>query len=304
MAAADTPAVGGGCEGISKIERLTPLEGYLLIGETVFSMVHFDEETCIILDIDPSSSPLKSSILISDSGDAAGVLTSEANAKARSRLKLVIVGGGSYESRPRELLIDIVRTVSAIYATDKQRIGFYFLEKNKTRAEYPVLFSSCPISEGVEPMKNYASHVWTHRDTGSKLFLGSKQHAADIEALRQMKIKFILNCTPDLLNLMEDDSSCEYFRIPVEDLEDVKLGPFFEAASDFIERGLAEGRGSVFVHCHQGISRSVSFVLAWLLISRRITNLDDAIGFIRHRRWLADPNKGFIAQLRKIEDAL
>lgn len=62
------------------------------------------------------------------------------------------------------------------------------------------------------------------------------------------------------------------------------------------------GEGTVLVHCHAGISRSVAIVLAYLMHMRKIS-VQDALNLIRSRRPIADPNSGFMHQLELYESA-
>lgn len=56
----------------------------------------------------------------------------------------------------------------------------------------------------------------------------------------------------------------------------------------------------VLVHCIQGISRSVSMVIAYL-ITKEGFNLKDAYQLVKSKRFLARPNKGFLNQLIILE---
>jgi dual specificity phosphatase 12 len=60
------------------------------------------------------------------------------------------------------------------------------------------------------------------------------------------------------------------------------------------------GEGTVLVHCHAGISRSVALVAAYLMNTRGVTR-DEAIALIQSRRKQADPNPGFRHQLELYE---
>lgn len=53
-------------------------------------------------------------------------------------------------------------------------------------------------------------------------------------------------------------------RCPLRDVEDEDIDRFFEAAARFINAAAAAG-GSALVHCHEGRSRSVTLVLAYLM---------------------------------------
>jgi len=59
-----------------------------------------------------------------------------------------------------------------------------------------------------------------------------------------------------------------YKTIPVDDIPFENLLPHFESGVDFIADALKGGdveNNSVFVHCQMGISRSASFVIAYLI---------------------------------------
>jgi hypothetical protein len=64
---------------------------------------------------------------------------------------------------------------------------------------------------------------------------------------------------------------------------------------DFFNAAKKEG-GRIYVHCVQGISRSTTMCLAYMIFTNK-TTLDDGLNFIRERRQIANPNMTFMAQL-------
>lgn len=62
------------------------------------------------------------------------------------------------------------------------------------------------------------------------------------------------------------------------------------------------GDGTILVHCHAGISRSVAIVMAYLMHIRKI-DVQNALDLIRSRRSIADPNPGFLYQLELYQSA-
>lgn len=50
------------------------------------------------------------------------------------------------------------------------------------------------------------------------------------------------------------------------------------------------------MHCVQGISRSTTIILSYMIFTQK-TSLDDGLKFIRERRQIANPNMNFMAQL-------
>jgi protein-tyrosine phosphatase len=94
-----------------------------------------------------------------------------------------------------------------------------------------------------------------------------------------------------------------HIKIPAMDYEGFLLDPYFDQVTDFIETHLRVT--NVLVHCMAGISRSVSFVIAYLMKFRGM-KYDEALGFIRSRRSVvvsiliqANPNSGFVTQLKR-----
>lgn len=94
----------------------------------------------------------------------------------------------------------------------------------------------------------------------------------------------------------------QHLQIEVDDIESENLLESFERISSWIKEALKDGNngkpGVVLVHCAMGISRSVTVVLAYLLRENPTLEVDDALSLVRKTRLKADPNGGFIAQLK------
>merc|ERR1711939_417075 len=67
----------------------------------------------------------------------------------------------------------------------------------------------------------------------------------------------------------------------------------------FISRAL-EGGGSILVHCHRGISRSITITMAWMVQELQLPS-EEAFAKIKHARRCADPNLGFWCCLKEWE---
>lgn len=74
------------------------------------------------------------------------------------------------------------------------------------------------------------------------------------------------------------------------------LIPYFPEAKQFIDMAL-ERRGRVLVHCNSGISRSPSFVVAYVMMSQR-WGFQEAFSFVQNKRFCMNPNEGFKYQLK------
>merc|ERR1711971_1351686 len=86
----------------------------------------------------------------------------------------------------------------------------------------------------------------------------------------------------------------------IEDEKDDKnailLSQVFTESSNFIHECLING-GKVLVHCKAGKSRSVSLVVAYLMV---VTNYgcQQLVGYVRSKRWCAQPNFKFVGVLK------
>jgi len=75
--------------------------------------------------------------------------------------------------------------------------------------------------------------------------------------------------------------------------------PYLQKGSSRIHGALGRGE-NVLVHCQEGISRSASIVLAYLIAYKRI-DLETAMEDVRNARKCIMPNEGFIRQLKDFE---
>lgn len=131
-----------------------------------------------------------------------------------------------------------------------------------------------------------------------------------LHLLRRIGITHVLNCAwGKQRNFGMVNTSASYYRssgiefLGIEAL-DVAVYPLFQhfySASEFIERALNEG-GKVLVHCGEGISRSSTLVIAYLMIKRSFRVQDAVRQVVKHRNIL--PNQGFLLQLCQLHDTL
>ena len=70
---------------------------------------------------------------------------------------------------------------------------------------------------------------------------------------------------------------------------------FYEVIN-FIEKA-KEKKGRILLHCNQGISRSVSLVIAYLIFSKKL-NYEESFKFVQSKRSISNPNIGFSIQLQ------
>ncbi|CDW56133.1 dual specificity protein phosphatase 19 [Trichuris trichiura] len=129
------------------------------------------------------------------------------------------------------------------------------------------------------------------------LLLSSQYVALDINVLLKYRITHILNAASYVENRFSHNFI--YKRVNVIDLPSEDIKSYFEECCRFIHEARRSG-GRVLVHCNAGVSRSVSFVCAYLVKYEKFSVIN-ALAYIREKRPVARPNAGFIKQLMDYE---
>lgn len=131
----------------------------------------------------------------------------------------------------------------------------------------------------------------------NKLYLGDWNDAQNLQGLKRKNISHILQAAFELRQVFPQMFT--YKTINADDLPSYDLSPYFEEAADWIHQSLQVGTG-VLVHCHMGISRSTTLLLAYLMKYEGLS-LTEALSQVRTLRPIVNPNSGFMQQLRKYE---
>ncbi|KAG7210754.1 hypothetical protein KM043_012248 [Ampulex compressa] len=97
------------------------------------------------------------------------------------------------------------------------------------------------------------------------------------------------------------DTPIKYLGLPIMDSPTTDISVYFTTVAAFIDEALSNG-GKVFVHCVQGVSRSATCVLAYLMIKKKML-ATDAIKAVRKVRNIY-PNRGFLQQLAELDNQL
>jgi protein-tyrosine phosphatase len=106
----------------------------------------------------------------------------------------------------------------------------------------------------------------------------------------------------DFLPEKRTKTKAKRFLLVIHDHPDSKLSKYFEKIA-FIIHEAKKKKKRVFIHCHMGISRSVSLLIAYYLKYKR-TKVQNTIKFLRERRPYINPNLGFLKQLYDFESQL
>lgn len=129
------------------------------------------------------------------------------------------------------------------------------------------------------------------------LFVGPVIGAYKHSELKQKNIKKILNVSNE--KYAQNKKDFDYLQIRIEDDLSTQILPYFEQSNAFIDEALTKGFG-VYVHCRAGISRSPSFICAYLM-SKRSLSFKEADTMIGRVHPFANPNSSFVRQLKKYE---
>lgn len=129
------------------------------------------------------------------------------------------------------------------------------------------------------------------------LFLGSVGHAEDLEILERLGIKAIVNCARESRDFFPENFA--YLHLDLQDSESEDLSPVITECMYFISRHRAD-KSPVLVHCQQGVSRSASICLAYLMIQEKMS-LKQAYQHVQNCRPCISPNWGFLRFLCSLE---
>lgn len=124
------------------------------------------------------------------------------------------------------------------------------------------------------------------------LFLGPLA-SVTMRCLESLRITHVVS----ILSRPVSPCDREHLQCYIEDEGSEDLTPVIQSALPFIRLALSHG-GRVLVHCEQGRSRSTSVVVAHLMQSADLT-ADEALAVVRLQRPQAQPNEGFMSQLRR-----
>merc|ERR1712107_389468 len=117
-------------------------------------------------------------------------------------------------------------------------------------------------------------------------------------ALEGLALTLVINTTTELPILPLERAVG--VRVPLLDSPSEDLLPHLSQVCRLISNEVESG-GTVLVHCVAGVSRSASFVLAYLISTYNLT-LNEALCHLKLVRPWVNPNKGFLSQLRTWED--
>ena len=127
------------------------------------------------------------------------------------------------------------------------------------------------------------------------IHIGGERSAIDLTYLQKSGFTDIVVTAIHCETLFKDQG-ISYRVVDVDDCPKEDIKKYFKEVYQYI-KGC---KGNVLVHCVSGISRSVSFVIAYLMLDKG-WDLEKSLAYIRSKRSCASPNSGFKQQLREFE---
>ncbi|CAH0489821.1 unnamed protein product [Peronospora farinosa] len=126
------------------------------------------------------------------------------------------------------------------------------------------------------------------------LYLGNFWQANSAEVIKSLQITHVANmgAITDHRNKFEH---VEYLDVAIKDNVDVDITQEFGPTIEFIQKA-AEGNGRVLIHCVQGVSRSSTICIYYMMLKTKCT-LSAAYSHVLKCRPLIFPNRGFMEQL-------
>lgn len=165
---------------------------------------------------------------------------------------------------------------------------------------YPFYTTRGVVDEGV--LHAGANHVtYPNEVVDEFLYLGNMWQASCRQVIDHLRITHVVNATLDVGNVFEADG-VKYHEVKIRDAPDADIAAFFDSTFAFIDEAKQSG-GRVLVHCTQGISRSATLVIMYVMRAFD-WSLAQAFNFVRSGRGVVMPNEGFVRALMAEERLL
>ena len=123
------------------------------------------------------------------------------------------------------------------------------------------------------------------------IYLGNYDGQKEKDKLKEYGIKGIMVCGSFLNTFHPEEFT--YLVFDIDDSLYQNIEEYFDKAYDFIEK-----IEKVYVHCAAGISRSSSFVIAYLM-RKNNWSFEKSYEYVQSKRDIICPNSNFVKQLKE-----
>jgi hypothetical protein len=186
----------------------------------------------------------------------------------------------SHYFKPRNKIFDSFESCHTNLDVDKQQGNKYKSKINVVKIEQDSRHDIIPEIDKIT----------------DKIFLGNYEAAKSKDILKNKGITHIITVGMEMDPMFEDDF--EYLLIRARDSEDEKIFQHFYECFEFIEKS-----GKTFIHCREGISRSATITIAYLMWKYEMS-LREGLKLVMKKRRKINPNNGFLKQLKIFEKSL
>ncbi len=167
------------------------------------------------------------------------------------------------------------------------------------RYGYNISYYYSRIRQIIQPyINNYVKYEPSIDRVDDRLYVSDFATSCDIDTLKQIGITHIICCVIGIYPQFPDDF--KYLLVDVGDIHTCNISEHFRNCNKYIDEALSVPENKVLIHCMYGISRSVTITCAYLMKKYSISS-DKALEIIRDSRSIANPNKGFMVQLKEYE---
>ena len=131
----------------------------------------------------------------------------------------------------------------------------------------------------------------------NKIYLGDIEGSTDFRYLKNENIHNVISIVNEPPQYPKE-MKINHKSFKIEDRNTNNILKYFKECIEFIENA-----DKVYIHCLFGISRSPTIVIAFLIWKTHF-NFEDVYKFVKTRRPIIEPNKGFITQLKEFDNLL
>ncbi|OWZ21857.1 hypothetical protein PHMEG_0003533 [Phytophthora megakarya] len=141
------------------------------------------------------------------------------------------------------------------------------------------------------------------------LYVSNFQVARNTAKLRALGITHVINCCGELK--VYDDGveqpptrsgdDFDILKLLLRDDANEDLTPFIPQVMEYIancrqSESQSDKQNKVLIHCHQGVSRSCAFAVAYVMLEQQLS-YHEASALVKRQRVVSSPNAAFICQL-------
>lgn len=135
---------------------------------------------------------------------------------------------------------------------------------------------------------------------GTRLYIADYDGAQDDNEIAKHEISHVVSLTTSEMAHLD---GIEYLQLKIHDDDTTKITPHFTTVFAFVDEALSDADAHVLIHCDSGMSRSASFLIAYLMTANRLS-FRRAFDLVKRARSIIASNSAFLAELKVYEASL